>query len=416
MTTPATAPESAPTSTAPTSTATPRPQHPARRWLRRWGPWLLLALAAATLATLLSGSPTGEPLGPDNPGRDGAQALARVLEREGVEVQVVNGTRALLDRDLGPGTTVLLPHTAYLGPEHGTELVAHLADVDRLVVLVQDARERPGDVLGIDVDVQRDPADGARTVADCSDPLVREGDLLARRDVRLDAGGPDRATVTACYPPTVGHGAGGARAGALLSFPADATRPLVTLVGFSSALTNEHVTEEAHAALGLRLLGGSERLVWVVPQPGDADPGEGGASLWSLLPSNLTAIVTLLGATVLALALVQGRRLGPVVVEPLPAVVRAAETTRSRGRLYRQARDREHALAALRDGTAARLAPRLGLPGTVGRDELAQAVAAASDRPAAEVADLLIHAGAVDDAALLTIARQLRALEEGLHA
>lgn len=373
----------------------------------------MLVLTATVLAALLSGAPSGEPLGPANPGRDGARALARVLEDRGVDVRVVAGTTALLRERVGPGTTVLLPHTAYLGPETGADVVEHLRQADRLVVVVPDAAATPGDALGLDVDVSS--GGGGTLEADCGDPLVRTGDRVGRWDVQLEATGADRAGVSACYPPTVGHGSGGARAGALLTFPATRARPTTTLLGLGSALTNEHVTQEAHAALGLRLLGGSPRLLWVVPQPGDAGPDTAPAGLWDVLPRNLTAVVVVLGAAVLALALADGRRLGPVVREPLPAVVQAVETTRNRGRLYRQARDRAHALTVLQAGARRRLAPRLGLPPGVDNEVLVRAVATAGGRPVAEVRALLTDPAAADDAALLTTARELRSLEEGLH-
>ena len=51
---------------------------------------------------------------------------------------------------------------------------------------------------------------------------------------------------------------------------------------------------------------------------------------------------------VAVLALWRARRLGRVVEEPLPVVVKAIETTQRRGRLDRKARDRQHAAAALR--------------------------------------------------------------------
>lgn len=293
----------------------------ARALVRRWGPWAVLVLAATVLASLLSGSPSGEPLGPDNPGRDGAQALARVLADQGVDVRVVAGTSRLLDEPVGPGTTVLVTHTAYLGPEAGAALLAHTRAADRLVVVVPDAAATPGDALGLAVDVEA--GGGPPLEADCADPLVRPGDLLGRWDVQLEATGADRASVTACYPPGAGHGAGGARTGALLTFPATDARPVTTLVGFGSAMTNEHVTEQAHAALALRLLGAGRELLWVVPQPADTGLDARPTGLWEVLPRNLTAAVVLLGVAVLALSVVRGRRLGPVVTEPLPAVVRA---------------------------------------------------------------------------------------------
>ena len=51
------------------------------------------------------------------------------------------------------------------------------------------------------------------------------------------------------------------------------------------------------------------------------------------------------------------------MVEPLPVVVKAIETTQARGRLYRKARDRPHAAEALRQATRTRAATRLGLAG-----------------------------------------------------
>ena len=53
----------------------------------------------------------------------------------------------------------------------------------------------------------------------------------------------------------------------------------------------------------------------------------------------------------------RGRRLGPLVVEPLPVVVKAVESTQGRGRLYRRVRDRAHAA-----GILPRPPPRAGSP------------------------------------------------------
>jgi len=48
-------------------------------------------------------------------------------------------------------------------------------------------------------------------------------------------------------------------------------------------------------------------------------------------------------------ALWRTRRLGPLVAEPLPVVVRASETVEGHGRLYRSRRSRGRAAAVLRD-------------------------------------------------------------------
>ena len=64
---------------------------------------------------------------------------------------------------------------------------------------------------------------------------------------------------------------------------------------------------------------------------------------------------------VLLLALWKGRRIGPLVAEQLPVVVRASETVEGRGRLYRSRRASDRAADALRTATLQRLLPRLGL-------------------------------------------------------
>lgn len=397
-------------------TDTPVRSGPARvvHALRRWGPWVLLLLVAALVGGLLSTPTSTGLLEPANRGRDGGAALAQVLQQQGVQVDVVEGSARLVESTtaVGPGTTVLLPHTAYLGPEGGAALLETLADADRLVVLVPSPEQAPE--LGLDVQVEWT---APRPLApDCTSELVREGDVLSTADAMLSAGGAERGHVQACYPPGAGHNLGGARDGALLTWPATAQRPETVVASTTTAWTNARVTEEANAALALRLLGGSERLVWVLPQPGDAGL-DAPAGLWDVLPRPLTAWVWLLAAAVLALALWRGRRLGPVVVEPLPAVVPAGETTRSRGRLYRQARDREHALEAIRAGTRRRVAPLLGLPPATDPDRLVATVAEATGRPAPEIAGLLVQGAPVaDDDAFVGQARALHDLEEQVRA
>ena len=78
-------------------------------------------------------------------------------------------------------------------------------------------------------------------------------------------------------------------------------------------------------------------------------------------PASVTWIVWQLCLVVLLLALWKGRRVGPLVAEQLPVVVRASETVEGRGRLYRSRRASDRAADALRTATLQRLLPRLGL-------------------------------------------------------
>ena len=172
--------------------------------------------------------------------------------------------------------------------------------------------------------------------------------------------------------------------GALLAQPEEG----LLLLGGSAILRNDEVLRADNAAVALRLLGQHERLVWYVPDFADLDSAEA-VSLATLLPDWLRPGLWLAALAMVAVLLWRGRRLGPLATEPLPVVVKAIETTRSRGRLYRKADDRAHAAAALRDGRAAPLAEHLRLPAGAAPETLVRDVARHVGRPVAEIGGLL---------------------------
>jgi hypothetical protein len=196
--------------------------------------------------------------------------------------------------------------------------------------------------------------------------------------------------------------------GALLAEP----RPGLTLLGASAILSNDQVLEGDNAAVALRLLGQRPRLVWYVPSLGDLG-GSDSVSARSLLPDWLVPGLWMLGLAGVGLIAWRGRRLGPLAQEPLPVSVKAVETTRNLGRLYRRSGDRPHAAAALRAASRRRLAERLRLPRGVPPDRLVEDVAGRTGRPVPEI-DALIGASAQppgDDSGLAELARRLTELD-----
>ena len=101
-------------------------------------------------------------------------------------------------------------------------------------------------------------------------------------------------------------------------------------------------------------------MIWYAPQRVEGESA-GAATVFDLIPDHVTWIVWQLCLVVALLALWKGRRVGPLVAEELPVVVRASETVEGRGRLYRSRRARDRAADALRTATLQRLLPRLGL-------------------------------------------------------
>ena len=119
----------------------------------------------------------------------------------------------------------------------------------------------------------------------------------------------------------------------------------------------------------------------------------------------------LLLASLLGVVLWRGRRLGPLVTEPLPVVVRAAESTESRGRIYRRTGDRRHAAAILVDSARRRLIEALQLPRGTTVETLAAAAAARSGRDPHAVLALLGHPAVTNDSQLVELGQQLTDLE-----
>ncbi|MDT3439004.1 MULTISPECIES: DUF4350 domain-containing protein [unclassified Pseudofrankia] len=198
-------------------------------------------------------------------------------------------------------------------------------------------------------------------------------------------------TATFCYAPP----AGGAPL-AVVTAPSWAGR-LVLLSG-AGFLTNADLDREGNAALALGLLARHSHLDWVIQEQVLTDPADRDSVADLLGPGFWLTCLQILVALVL-LALWRGRRLGPPVPEPLPVVVRAAETTEGRGRLYSAARARGLAAEALRAGLRARLADRLGLPphsapgagGTVRAGAVAKEISGPD--PAALVASVVARTG-----------------------
>ncbi|MET8147965.1 DUF4350 domain-containing protein [Actinoplanes sp. NPDC049668] len=137
------------------------------------------------------------------------------------------------------------------------------------------------------------------------------------------------------------------------------------------------------------------------PDGGQSDQAQGGGNpvtdspLARAFPPAVWATLALLALAALALAAASARRLGAPVAEPLPVRVRAAETVRGLGGLYRRAGARGNSLATLQAAACRRLTEHFGMPPDAGVDEVAERVAPVIGRPVTEVRHML--GGGVED-------------------
>ena len=115
----------------------------------------------------------------------------------------------------------------------------------------------------------------------------------------------------------------------------------ITVLGTGVPLTNSSLAERGNAALALNLLAARRTIVWLTPGTASlATAGNGKTTLAGLIPLPAYLIAIQLAVAVVAAAAWRARRLGPLVTEPLPVVVRASETVEGHGRLYQSRRSR----------------------------------------------------------------------------
>ncbi|GGU19404.1 DUF4350 domain-containing protein [Nocardioides albus] len=349
---------------------------------------LAVALAFVVAVTLAYiATPEGEesyaPYDPESPDLDGTRALVHVLEDHGVEVDIVRSAKRLEDTEIGRDTTVFVTGTEALGEDTASRL-RDRTDGSELILA------DPPPYVSAMLDIPYALSQAAETIeADCDDPRWQGLSIQADAMTAYDAG--------SCFP----H-----EGGAVLA-PADG----LTVWGAPQVLTNDQILRADNAAVALRLLGGSDRLVWYIPSFDDLAPDETHTA-GSLLPPWIKPALWILLLAVVAFAIARGRRLGPLAVEPLPVHVRAAETTRSLGRLYRRSGDRRHAARTLRHAARTRLAQRLRLGREATPEAVVRAVAHRTGRPDLEVSALLTDSPIENDHDLITLANALADLEE----
>ncbi|MGB7979578.1 MAG: DUF4350 domain-containing protein [Candidatus Nanopelagicales bacterium] len=393
------APDSAPA--GPDAPISDAPISDATLWdrVRRWRPsrhgvllGLLLALALGVLAVTAPRS-TGylDPVAVDP---TGSRAVARVLDDLGVDVLDVRTTAAAA-ADAQEASLLITDSTLPTESMLGQVLDA----APRRIVLVKPMPGMPAfDRFAAGIEVgsvgDEDPVD-----AGCQLPEARRSGPATLPGSRYDARAWS-ATGQACYDRS--------DAAAVVVLPAGPARPEVVLLGSDHLLTNAGFAEQGNAALALGLLGSRDRLVWWRPTASDpALADQGGTTLGELLPVWVLPVIVQLGIAWLVVIGWRARRLGRLVVEPLPVVIRAGETTAGHGRLLASRHARDEAALHLRARAREQVRVRLGLPPGVSPERVAAAAAHRSGRAPEDVHSLLYGPEPTTDAELVALNHDL---------
>jgi hypothetical protein len=365
-------------------------------WWRRLRLWLVVAVAlilAAALIGLYQSRVERGALDPDGVTPDGSRAAATLLRANDVTVEEHHDVGDALGV-AEDGDATLLVATPDLLSTASLERLARMPKSVRVVLVEPFDLELKDLDLGIEL---REQQLAART----EPPGCDFAEAVSAGDAEVGAMLYDAPTdATSCYR------------GALVVASREGGE--VVVLGARDPLTNDRLDERGNAALTLGLLSAHKKLIWLLP----SGP-EGSAQARSLEPEDLLppwarwVEIIMLVAAVLAV-LWRSRRLGPPVAEPLPVVVRSAETVEGRARLYRRARARSEAYEALRAGALARVLPPLGLGREPDYRAVVEAIAERTGRPMAHIYAALYGPPPADDVALVAAADSLDALVQDI--
>jgi hypothetical protein len=365
-------------------------------WWRRARAWLLICLLIVIAGIIIGvlNRPLGNSyLAPGSTTGSGSHALADVLTGLGHQVTSETSTGSAVAA-ASTGATLVITSPANLSrPE-----LAALARVPASVLLVEpDGAALAAFGGGLRVALSGVPA--ASTPAACTLQAAVLAGTADMGGTTLTVPGRLAGHIQQCYP------VGGQPTLVQLTLRGR----LVTILGTGTPLTNGALAAQGNAALAIDLLH-SHRIVWLVPPAAAAGP-TGPRSFYGLVPLGAYLVAIQLAVALLLAVAWRARRLGPLIAEPLPVVVRAAETVEGHGRLYQSRRARARAADALRQGVIGRLSPLAGLPVTASRDVVVAALATRSARTPASVRELLYGTAPQSDRALVELARDLDTFE-----
>lgn len=356
---------------------------------------LLVVAAIGVITWVAQGERTGY-LQPDAVDPSGSRAIVNVLRANGVSVTTPGLTSEAADN--AASATVLITTEAYLTPG----MLETVLEVRPARVVLVNAR--PGGAafqrLAAGVPLASDQSGPEVLDPGCALPAAQRAGTANLPGPRYDAAAWE-GTAQVCYGPV--------QRTALVVLPGAGTaRPEVVLLGSAKPLQNDGFAHEGNAALALSLLGSQSHLVWWTPQLNDPVGADSqGTPLPDLMPRWVVPAVVQLWIASLFLAWWRGRRMGPLVREPLPVVIRAGETVAGRARLLRASRARATAASHLREAAISRLTRRYQLAPGAPPAVVISAVADGLRRAPNDVAALLYGPDPTSDRDLVALQFEL---------
>jgi hypothetical protein len=380
-----------------TAATTARASLSRRIWRNRPARWigatlLVAVLVLVTIAAFQGSVGRQRAEDPRSSTRQGAGALGQLLSDEGIRISTVERVEEALGQ-LDSSTTLVIARPGRLTAAEARQLMGR--QPARVILL----RPPAAALAAFGVQAQAKPPQAGVFQPACSleaatlaGPIVVDDPLAGYLTSGL--------AEAACYP--TGDGYAYLRVAGALG----------TLDLIGGGLSNAAIGSEGNAAFAMNLLGSQPKLVWLMAAATSEAGGStgGGATQPTLLPSWWQIGVVQAVVALVVVCIWRGRRLGPILTEPLPVTVRASETVEGHGRLYYRLAAGDRAAEALRKATRQRLSRSFGAA-----DDpvvLSDAVARRTARSPAEISRLLTGPAPATDDELVALASHLDRLEQ----
>ncbi|MFC0626648.1 DUF4350 domain-containing protein [Kribbella deserti] len=340
---------------------------------------------------VVNGARTTGPFSPDSAEPTGARALAALLDDHGVNVE---GTNDLSDATASGSGRILLVAPGGAVRRDDWQRIADAGWAH--IVLVQPSRTAL-EVLAPGVTSTNSLSRDSRAPRCELAAAVKAGTVTVSGTAYSAP-----AEADGCYGDGLHHSMVRLETGSRT----------VDVLGSPRSFDNRSLADDGNAAFALNLIGTHSQLVWFVPRFGTADPGERATGKDPVVPVETRYAAWTLALAIGVIALWRGRRLGPVVAEPLPVIVHAAETTEGRARLYRRSRARDRAADALRESALGKLRRAHGIGRRTEPVAVVSTIAARTGRDPVQLNHLLYGPPPPDDATLLALSRELDVLTQ----
>lgn len=365
---------------------------------------LLVLLGLAVGGKSLDKPADNKQLGdPGNYHSNGGGALAETLKSHGVTVRIARDQRGVRKLPTASSSTVVVVSYAENASTSTSKILRERSRNAKRVVLLAPG---PKALAAWDVPTDTPTNFSSATTAGCTVPgMIAPTDAASSSEIGLL---PFETDAISCFT-TIG-------VSSLVVFPARGDRPEV-VVAPQSWFINEGILDRDNAGIGVRMVGAGSEVNWFAPDVFDRNNDndhkyEKKSSVKPDVPRWVWPSISLGAFVLFALMLWRGRRFGQLISEPLPAVVKATETTESRGRLYQASGDAPRAAAQLREHAMRTIPRRLGVSRYAPVEEIVETVSRATGRDPAVVHALLVGPLPVDDAGLVRFATDLSTLEE----